>query len=50
MEAKGFLESEQEARIRRHRFAAAHLPSDGLGERMLAAWMNFKKELAWAGR
>ena len=51
MEAKGFLVSEQEA----PNPAAIGLPRriyrvTGLGERMLGAWMNFKKELAWAGR
>ena len=48
METKGFLISEQEP----PHPAAIGLPRriykvTALGERMLAAWHNFKKELAW---
>ena len=51
MEAKGLLVSEQEP----PRPAAIGLPRriyrvTALGERMLGAWLNFRKELAWDGR
>jgi PadR family transcriptional regulator PadR len=50
MEAKGFILSEQE----QPHPAAIGLPRrtyrvTPLGERMLGAWLNFRKELAWDG-
>ena len=48
MEAKGFVESQQEAALP----GAIGLPrriyrSTALGERMLRAWTAFTRELAW---